>query len=556
MFMPVRGNDPNDRERNRRIDRALALIENLLQNYGMRNTDFNLPVPMVSINKNVDEAVDHFFFGDEHHINDDELDETVVPKAVRGNLNSDQAKAYKVIENAVFAKPSDTDIPRTYFLYGGAGTGKSFAINYTASSLRKQGIMVITCAYTGCAATLLFCGATIHSIFRFGLDIQPDQIPSISIQSFHGKRIRKCQLIIIDECSIVYSFMLEAIDAVCRQLAPDNLKKYPFGGKVAVTSGCFRQSLPVVPGGSTLAQVNACIQHSRLWPLFANNILRLNINMRQGAGEREFCDWLKAIGDGSLGPKIRIPSKNLVHSRRELINFVTDNGAALANPQIMIENLILAPHNHTVETVNDDMLQMVNGEERTYYSTDESKSDRRYEIDEAETEEEALNSFNPAGLPPHVLKLRVGAMIVCLRNIGFGRGIVNGTRMVVTELGIESIRAKLLDGPNAGNVVRLIRIWNEYKDKRIGGIEFRRMQIPVRVAFAMTIMKAQGQTVTRVGIDLTHEVFAHGNLHTALSRVRSGQMYRIFAPYSETDEKTGDKFVKNVVADGIDFLNE
>jgi hypothetical protein len=335
------------------------------------------------------------------------------------------------------------------------------------------------------------------------------------------------------------------------------LKKYPFGGKVAVTSGCFRQSLPVVPGGSTLAQVNACIQHSRLWPLFANNILRLNINMRQGEGEREFCDWLKAIGDGSLGPKIRIPSKNIVHSRKELINFITDNGAALANPREMIERLILAPHNHTVETINEQMLQTVNGEERTYYSTDESISDRRYEIDEAETEEEALNSLNPAGLPPHVLPLRVGAMIVLLRNIGRqGSGLVNGARMVVRELANESIRAELLDGPNAGTVVRIIRIWNDYKDKRPGGIEFRRMQIPVRVAFAMTIMKAQGQTVTRVGIDLTHEVFAHGNLHTALSRVRSGQMFRIYAPYSETDEKTGDKFVKNVVADGIDFLNE
>lgn len=553
MFHPVRGNDPNDREHNRRIDIALAQIEILLSDYGKKNADYNLPEPSISISRDTDKALDRFFFGGE----DDEPDQPIVQNT-NTKLNADQQKVADTVDAALRADPSQSAIPRELFVTGDGGTGKTHLFNEIIKKGRREKIKVIACAYTGCAATLLFGGTTAHSVFRFGLDVDVDDTPSIPVQSFHGRRIRECKFILIDEVSMLPRNMLEAIDRICRQLAPPELKQYSFGGKVVVLSGDFKQSLPVVPQGSTRAQLNACIQASSLWQNFEKNILRLTINMRQGPGEREFTDWLRQVGDGRLGKQIEIPKSNIVHSRQELINFVLKNGAALSNPRDLIDGLILAPHNPTVDDINEQVLKMIQKPMKTYYSVDESTVDRPMDIDEAEREVEALNKLNPSGLPLHELQLKEGCVVVLLRNLCVSQGLVNGTRMIVTSPGVDIIKAEILTGSGAGSgtQVCLSKCWSQYEDKSPSQLSFKRLQFPIRLAHAMTIMKGQGQSASRVGVDLTCQVFAHGNLYTALSRVRSGKMYRIFAPHVPTDKDTGSKYVANVVAEGLNFLSQ
>ena len=101
------------------------------------------------------------------------------------------------------------------------------------------------------------------------------------------------------------------------------------------------------------------------------------------------------------------------------------------NPKELIHNLILAPHNDTVKDINEDMLKRINGKERIYLSTDESKVDKPLDIDEIEHEVEALNAFDPSALPPHKLHLKEDCVVILLKNIGISRGLVNGTRMIV-----------------------------------------------------------------------------------------------------------------------------
>ena len=268
------GNDLNSNERRRRIDRALAYIEAQLADYVMTNSQFNIDSPSPWMRKNVADAIDNFF-------GDKDEDDFASGKKPDRKLNADQEKVWQVVQNAIQGTSSNM-----IFVTGDGGTGKTYLFNTIISRLRNMRIRVIASAFTGCAATLLTGGATVHSVFRFGINVDQDYTPPVSMQSFHGKRIRDRQVIIIDEVSMLPKHMLEAIDQVCRQMVPPNLRNIPFGGKVIILSGDFKQSLPVVAGGSMRDQVSSCIQSSSLWSPFKKNIQTLNINMRQGQGEK------------------------------------------------------------------------------------------------------------------------------------------------------------------------------------------------------------------------------------------------------------------------------
>ena len=126
----------------------------------------------------------------------------------------------------------------------------------------------------------------------------------------------------------------------------------------------------------------------------------------------------------------------------------------------------------------------------------------------------------PCGLPPHTLLLKRGIPIILLRNLNPYRGLCNGTRLIVLEVhgGGRLLQAKIIGGVFQDSVVLIPRIALQPKDGDFP-FEWRRRQFPVRVCFAMTINKSQGQTVDRAGVYLADDVFAHGQLYVAASRV-------------------------------------
>uniref|UniRef100_A0A915MB81 ATP-dependent DNA helicase n=1 Tax=Meloidogyne javanica TaxID=6303 RepID=A0A915MB81_MELJA len=152
MFKPIIGNDPNGIERNRRIDRVLAIIEAQLSDYGMTNQQFGLDSPSPGMRQDVDEALDNFFFGDK---DEDDFASGNKPKI---KLNDDQENVWTAVQNAINGTSSNT-----IFVTGDGGTGKTYLFNAVISRLRDMRIRVIASAYTGCAATLLTGGATVHS---------------------------------------------------------------------------------------------------------------------------------------------------------------------------------------------------------------------------------------------------------------------------------------------------------------------------------------------------------------------------------------------------------
>lgn len=147
-------------------------------------------------------------------------------------------------------------------------------------------------------------------------------------------------------------------------------------------------------------------------------------------------------------------------------------------------------------------------------------------------------------MPDHKLSLKKNQPLILLRNLRPDQGLCNGTKLICRNLHRYYIEAEIASpGIHAGTIVLIPRIKLFGK---INGtaIELSRKQFPVRPAFAMTINKSQGQTLSRVGVYLTAPVFSHGQLYVAFSRVTNYHNLQVMAEY---DEDTQSHVTKNIV---------
>ncbi|ONM62889.1 PIF1 helicase [Zea mays] len=157
---------------------------------------------------------------------------------------------------------------------------------------------------------------------------------------------------------------------------------------------------------------------------------------------------------------------------------------------------------------------------------------------------EFLNTLTPNGLPPHVLKLKIGCPVILLRNIDPANGLCNGTRLVVRGFQRNSIDTEIVLGQYAGKRIFLPRIPLCPSDDEIFPFQFKRKQFPIRLSFAMTVNKAQGQTIPNVGVYLPEPVFSHGQLYVALSRATARLNIKILAIPAVDGKKRSRKGVR------------
>jgi ATP-dependent DNA helicase PIF1 len=179
----------------------------------------------------------------------------------------------------------------------------------------------------------------------------------------------------------------------------------------------------------------------------------------------------------------------------------------------MIFRAILSTKNEYVDMINSNMIEIFPGEEHVYYSFDsvEDDTNNNYPI-------EFLNTLNPGGLLPHLLKLKVGCPIILLRNIDPANGLCNGTRLICRSFQRNVIDAEIAVGEHAGKRIFLPRMPLCPSDDDMFSFKMKRKEFPIRLSFAMTINKAQGQTIPHVGVYLLEPVFSHGQLYVTLSR--------------------------------------
>jgi len=431
-------------------------------------------------------------------------------------LNKEQAAALHAVQHG-----------RNIFLTGAGGTGKSHTIRAITEWAERAGIRYAVTALTGCAALLLNCGAkTLHSWAGVGLakDSPAVLVDAIKRNRRAVRRWTDTQLLIVDEVSMMSPEFLEKLDCVARRIRCRPEQR--FGALQLVFAGDFCQLPPVsrdASGGTRF------IFEMTLWPQLIDDTIYLRQILRQT--DTTFQTLLNEARLGELTPaSIGILEKRL----------------GLPWQENEIRPTLLFTRNAEVEEVNRRNMEALTTERHTYdvqtIVMDKSVVRRGASVTQPKTlivapddpdvlvALERLDSDAP--YDPK-LELAVGAQVMLIVNLDQDHGLVNGSRGVVT--GFSDGGLPMVRFMNHRDPILLDRAhwWLEecgsssvtgagVPSNKAGGFEgIGRAQIPLRVAYAITIHKSQGATLDCALIDIGSSTFEYGQAYVALSRVRS-----------------------------------
>lgn len=503
-------------------DLAIASIDKILIDFDMRASQFGLLTNI--INKSNYEYSDINF-------SDEDLFDTNF-----NLLTSEQKNIFTKIEKSLKGEINE----KNYFIHSFGGSGKTFLLNTISVGMSMKNFKVLSVAHSGIAAILLKNGRTAHSLFKIPLKIDEYSICNITKNSDLAYFIKNCDLLIWDEVTMSSKYMVNCVEKLFKDLCGNQM---PFGDKVVLFAGDFRQTLPIVRGGSFISSISESLKFSDVWKFC--KIFQLTKNLRLDENDpSDYSSYLLDIGENKIEKN---EFDNTIILKKELyfkgsidqfieqifpLNFLNEYSIHL-----LYDNVILACLNDDVDNLNNRILdKFVSSKSKTYYSIDKVLD----ECENMDIDISVINKINQKGLPIYELKLKKGAIVILLRNLDPKNGLCNGTRMVVIDLLNNIIKCKILNGTFKSKIVEIPRIDLLSDDDQ--AVKFKRKQFPIRLAFSMTINKSQGQTFDNVGIFLINQCFTHGQLYVALTRSKS---------FFKTFVFTNNKNIVNIVFDDI-----
>ncbi|MEI7741212.1 MAG: PIF1 family DEAD/DEAH box helicase [bacterium] len=376
------------------------------------------------------------------------------------------------------------------FLTGEPGAGKSYTVNAYVSYLRSHDIDVAITASTGIAATHVG-GVTIHS--WSGIGIRPmltkSDLNKICGTDYVSKRILKSKVLIIDEISMLNPDTLDMVDSVCRAVRQDDR---PFGGLQVILSGDFFQLPPIVRRDDTFNSQQSLIAEkpkglfayeSNAWIRAEPIVCYLTEQHRQDDGN--FLSLLSAMRANSFG----VSELRHLEARK-----ITEHMAPASAPK-------LYSHNIDVDRVNEAMLAKVPGKRHEFNMVSDGQ-------------EFVLMALKKGCLSPEVLALKVGASVMFTKN-NPKEYYANGTLGIVKDFDSESGLPIVVTRSGATVAVTSLTWAIEENGKVRASIS----QLPLRLAWAITVHKSQGMSLDEAVVDL-RDVFEYGQGYVALSRVR------------------------------------
>ena len=373
------------------------------------------------------------------------------------------------------------------FLTGPGGTGKSHLIGLIAESLRVRGVIFSITAMTGCAALLIGNGAkTLHSWAGIGLGKGTIESHVASINKMYPvkKRWKKTEVLVIDEISMMTPDLLELMDGIAKSLR-NNQK--PMGGIQVVFVGDFLQLPPVAKGGN----VKFAFESAVWWELIKHTIQLKRIFRQEDPTFQRILDEARI---GELSPS----SLATLKSRCDLS---WDNEP--------IQPTLLFTRNADVDSINNTNLAELDGEPHKYIA--KTLPHGHPVADVAKVVEKLDKDANYVV----ELTLKVGAQVMLITNLDQEKGLVNGSRGVVTGFR-DNLDWPIVIFKNGQQLAIEPFIWKSEHEPPI-----ERSQIPLRLAYSLTIHKAQGATLDCSLIDIGVSTFEYGQAYVALSRAKN-----------------------------------
>lgn len=366
------------------------------------------------------------------------------------------------------------------FLTGPAGSGKTFVLNQYIEYLKRQGIEVAVTASTGIAATHMN-GQTIHAWSGIGIReaLTWKEAKELATDGELHARYRRTKVLIIDEISMLDADRLDAVEQVCRATKDPFL---PFGGLQVVLCGDFFQLPPISKGGKKARFAF----ESAAWQTMNVKICYLEEQHRHED------DRLKSLLNAIRSGKVT----------EDIYAILEERVQALRSEEILSNDVAkLFTHNADVDVLNDHRLHRIEGQAYAYTMKSWGKK-------------QLVETLQKNCLAPERLVLKIGAQVMFVKN-NFENGYVNGTLGRVIAFN-EETKLPIIETFSGREVAVTSTEWQlSDGDEVVASIE----QLPLRLAWAVTVHKSQGMSLDAAEIDL-RKSFEFGMGYVALSRVR------------------------------------
>lgn len=366
------------------------------------------------------------------------------------------------------------------FLTGEPGAGKTHTINTYVSYLHEHNIDPSITASTGIAATHIH-GQTIHSWTGIGIrrSLSPYDLDKIATTEYLVRRIKKTKVLILDEISMIDAAMLDMVDAVCREVKQN---EEPFGGIQVILVGDFFQLPPITNRGE---QAQFAFMSS-VWQKMQLITCYLTEQHRQE--DEQLLEVLSAIRTGTF---------DVMHHE-----YLSERNHTTGSAPIDRSVTRLFAHNANVDVINDTELAGLVGNGKTYHMISQGSA-------------ALVATLTKGCLSPEELSLRIGAAVMCTKN-NREKEFANGT--LGTVVAFEANTGFPIIKVREGRTITVEPM--DWVIEEGGKIKASVTQVPLRLAWAITIHKSQGMSLDAAVMDLS-QVFEYGQGYVALSRVRS-----------------------------------
>jgi len=363
------------------------------------------------------------------------------------------------------------------FLTGAPGSGKTYVLNQFIKFAKQAKKRIAVTASTGIAATHIG-GTTIHSWSGLGIrdEITERDEKWLKENDRLVKRYNNVDILVIDEVSMIHGKRLDMVNQVCKWLRDS---EEPFGGIQVVLTGDLFQLPPINRGDASIDFVHL----SKAWAELQPKICYLSEQHRQE--NDPLLDLLEAMRAGDI-------MEAHFDSLSERLGLQIPVGVSVTK---------LYSHNQDVEQINDSYLKALSDESKTF-------------VMETYGVQAKVEQLAKSVLAPEMLELKIGAEVMFVAN-NFSEGYVNGTRGKVVGFKDGKPQVELLSNRRVLTVD--LHSWALEED---GKERARVTQLPLRLAWAITIHKSQGMSLDSAEMDLSR-AFTPGMGYVALSRVRS-----------------------------------